>query len=208
MFRLDHFRGFVSYWEIEAGEKCATNGRWIEAPARDFFNTLLQYFHDLPIIAEDLGVITPDVREVMNFFGFPGMRVLLFAFGEDLQVNPYAPHNYIKNCVAYTGTHYNNTIKGWYQREISAEDKKRIFEYVGHEIAEDQIHWELIKLVMNSVADMVIIPLQDILGLGEDSRTNLPASAKGNWRWRFKPEMLSPSIARKLSEITRIHERG
>jgi 4-alpha-glucanotransferase len=208
MFRLDHFRGFVSYWEIEAGEKYATNGRWVEAPARDFFNTLLQHFHDLPIIAEDLGVITPDVREVMDLFGFPGMRVLLFAFGEDLPDNPYAPHNYIKNCVAYTGTHDNNTIKGWFKRETSAEDKKRIFEYVGREVSEDQIHWELIKLVMNSVADMVIIPMQDILGLGEDSRTNLPASAKGNWRWRFKPEMLSPLIAKRLSEITRRHKRG
>ena len=127
MFRLDHFRGFVSYWEIEAGDKCATNGRWVEAPAKDFFNTLQEHFHNLPIIAEDLGVITPDVTEVMNSFGFPGMRVLLFAFGEDLPVNPYAPHNYIKNCVAYTGTHDNNTIKGWFTRETSAEDKKKDF---------------------------------------------------------------------------------
>ncbi len=174
----------------------------------DFFTTLLQHLHDLPIIAEDLGVITPDVREVMDHFGFPGMRVLLFAFGVDMPDNPYAPHNYITNCVAYTGTHDNNTVIGWFKEETSAEDKKRIYDYIGHDVSEDQIHWELIKLVMNSVADMVIIPMQDLLGLGEDSRTNLPASAKGNWRWRFKPETLTPLIAENLSEITRIHGRG
>ncbi|MCR4343958.1 MAG: 4-alpha-glucanotransferase [Candidatus Scalindua sp.] len=208
MFRLDHFRGFVDYWEIHAGEKFATNGRWEEAPAKDFFNTLANHFDRLPIIAEDLGIITPDVRAVMDQFGFPGMRVLLFAFGEDLPLNPYAPHNYIKNCVAYTGTHDNNTIKGWFNNETSAEDRKRIFDYIGHEVSEDQIHWELIKLVMSSVADMVIIPMQDVLGLGEDSRTNLPASSEGNWRWRLLTERLSPLITKKLSEITRIYGRG
>ena len=208
MFRLDHFRGFVGYWEIHAGEKFATNGQWKKAPAKDFFNTLLNYFNNLPIIAEDLGVITPEVRDVMNQFGFPGMRVLLFAFGEDLPSHPYAPHNYIRNCVAYTGTHDNNTVKGWFINETSAEDRKRIFDYIGHEVSEDQIHWELIKLVMSSVADMVIIPMQDVLGLGENSRTNLPASSEGNWRWRLVPERLSPLITEKLSEMTRIYGRG
>ena len=208
MFRLDHFRGFVGYWEIHAGEEFATNGHWEEAPARDFFNTLLNHLGRLPIIAEDLGVITPDVSDVMNQFGFPGMRVLLFAFGEDLPSNPYAPHNYIRNCVAYTGTHDNNTIKGWFNNETSAEDRKRVFDYIGHEVSEDQIHWELIKLVMSSVADMVIIPMHDILGLDENSRTNLPASSEGNWIWRLIPERLSPLIAEKLSEMTRIYGRG
>ena len=208
IFRLDHFRGFAGYWEIQAGDKFATNGRWVEAPAKDFFSTLLKHFHKLPIIAEDLGVITPDVREIMELFGFPGMRVLLFAFGEDLPTNPYAPHNYIKNCVAYTGTHDNNTIKGWFKKETSLEDKKRVLEYIGCKVTEREIHWELIKLVMSSVADMVIIPMQDILGLGENARTNLPASAKGNWRWRLVPERLSPLITKKLSEMTRIYGRG
>ena len=208
MFRLDHFRGFVGYWEIHAGEKFATNGRWVKAPARDFFNTLLNHFDHLPIIAEDLGVITPDVKDVMNQFGFPGMRVLLFAFGEDLPSHPYAPHNYIRNCVAYTGTHDNNTVMGWFKNETSAEERKRIFDYIGHEVSEDQIHWELIKLVMSSVADMVIIPMQDVLGMGENSRTNLPASSEGNWRWRLLPERLSPLITKKLSEMTRIYGRG
>ncbi len=208
MFRLDHFRGFVGYWKIQANEKVATNGRWKEAPAKDFFNTLLEHFHRLPIIAEDLGVITPDVREIMNHFGFPGMKVLLFAFGEDLPTHPYAPHNYIKDCVVYTGTHDNNTIKGWFKRDVSPEDRKRLFGYIGRKVTEKEIHWELIKLVMSSVADMVIIPMQDILGLGEKARTNLPASSKGNWRWRLLPETLSPIIKKRLSDMTRIYGRA
>ncbi len=207
MFRLDHFRGFVGYWEIKADEKFATNGKWEEAPARDFFATILKYFDRLPIIAEDLGVITPDVREIMDLFGFPGMRVLLFAFGEDLPTNPYAPHNYIKNCVVYTGTHDNNTIKGWFKKETGAEDRERISGYIGRKVTERNIHWELIRLVMGSVADKVIIPMQDILGLGEKSRTNLPASSRGNWEWRFVTEGLSPVTKKKLSDMTRIYGR-
>lgn len=207
MFRLDHFRGFVGYWEIPAGEKVATNGEWVEAPAKDFFNTLLKYFNHLPIIAEDLGVITPDVREIMDLFGFQGMRVLLLAFGEDLPTNPYAPHNYIKNCVVYTGTHDNNTVKGWFKKEIGSEDRKRLSEYIGKNVLEKTIHWELVRLAMMSVANVVIIPMQDILGLGEKARINLPASSKGNWRWRLLPERLSPSIKKRLSEMTRIYGR-
>jgi 4-alpha-glucanotransferase len=207
MFRLDHFRGFVAYWKIPANEKNAINGEWVEAPAKDFFNTLFKHFPNLPIIAEDLGFITPDVREIMNLFGFPGMRVLLFAFGEDLPTNPYAPHNYINKCVVYTGTHDNNTIKGWFKREASPEDKKRLFEYIGRKVTEKDVHWELIKLAMRSVAEMVIIPMQDILGLGEKARMNLPASSNGNWEWRLTPEQLSPSLIRKLSEMIRIYGR-
>ena len=207
MFRLDHFRGFVGYWEVKADEKAATKGRWVKAPARDFFDTLLKHFDHLPIIAEDLGVITPDVREIINLFKFPGMRVLLFAFGEDLPTNPYAPHNYIKDCVVYTGTHDNNTIQGWFKNETSPEDKKRIYEYIGRDVTMKDIHWELIRLAMMSVANTVIIPMQDILGMGERSRTNLPASSKGNWRWRLVPERLSPLIIKRLSEMARIYGR-
>jgi len=208
MFRLDHFRGFVGYWEVRAGEKTAVNGKWVEAPAKDFFNTLFKRFYHLPIIAEDLGVITPDVREIMNLFGFPGMRVLLFAFGKNLPTNPYAPHNHIKNCVVYTGTHDNNTIKGWFKKEIGSDGKKRLFKYIGQRVSERAIHWELIRLAMSSVADMVIIPMQDILGLGEKARMNRPASSKGNWQWRVTPEQLSHSLVKKLSEMTRIYGRN
>lgn len=208
LFRLDHFRGFVGYWEIPAHEKNAINGKWEKSPAKDFFRTLLKHFPFLPIIAEDLGVITPDVRDITNLFGFPGMRVLLFAFGEDVSTNPYAPHNYIRNCVAYTGTHDNNTIKGWFHREADAECKKRLSLYVGHNVSENSVHWELIRLAMGSVADLVIIPMQDFLGLGEAARMNLPSSPKGNWEWRFTKEKITPSLLKKLAEITRIYGRA
>jgi len=207
IFRLDHFRGFVSYWKIPANEKTAINGRWEKSPAKDFFNTLFKHFPHLPIIAEDLGVITPDVREIMNLFGFPGMRVLIFAFGEDLSTNPYATHNHIKNCVVYTGTHDNNTIRGWFEKEICPEDRKRLFEYIGKEVSGKKINRELIRLAMMSVANMVIIPMQDILGLGEKARMNLPASSRGNWEWRVTQDQLSPTITQGLSETTRIYGR-
>ncbi len=136
------------------------------------------------------------------------MKVLLFAFGEDLPTNPYAPHNHIKNCVVYTGTHDNNTIRGWFKKELGPEDKKRISEYIGREVSEKTIHWEIIRLAMMSVADMVIIPMQDILGLGEKYRMNLPASSEGNWEWRLLPEQLSPSLLKKLKELTTIYGRN
>jgi 4-alpha-glucanotransferase len=208
LFRLDHFRGFVGYWEVPAGEKTAINGKWVKAPAEDFFKTLLKVFPHISIIAEDLGVITPDVKEIMKKFGFPGMKVLLFAFSEDLPTNPYALHNHINNCVVYTGTHDNNTIKGWFKRELDHEGKKRLSEYLGREVSDKTVHWEIIRLAMMSVADMAIIPMQDVLGLGESDRMNLPASTSGNWEWRLAPDQISPSLIKKLSEITRIHGRG
>lgn len=208
MFRLDHFRGFVGYWQIHSNEKTAIYGKWVDAPAEDFFNTLLQKYPDVSIIAEDLGIITPDVKDIIDKFGFPGMKVLLFAFGEDLPTNPYAPHNHIKNCVIYTGTHDNNTISGWYKSALHAQDRARISEYIGREITEKTIHWELIRLAMMSVADMVIIPMQDLLGLGENERMNLPGSSEGNWEWRLVPEQLSSSLIKKFRDMTKLYGRG
>jgi 4-alpha-glucanotransferase len=208
LFRLDHFRGFVAYWRIRANEKTAINGEWVQAPARDFFNSLLRHFPHLPLIAEDLGIITSDVREVMHQFGFPGMKVLLFAFGGDLPTNPYAPHNHVRNCVVYTGTHDNNTAKGWFKKELGPEGKKRLSEYIGRNVTEKTVHWELVRLAMSSVADMIIIPMQDVLGLGEKARMNLPASTRGNWEWRLKSEQLSATLRKKLAEITAIDGRG
>ena len=208
IFRLDHFRGFVSYWKIPVNEKRAINGRWEKSPAKDFFNTLFKHFPHLPFIAEDLGVITPDVREIMNLFGFPGMRVVLFAFGEDLPANTNAPHNYVKNTVVYTGTHDNNTIKGWFEKDMCPEDRRRLSEYIGHKVSEKTVHWDLIRLAMMSVANMVIIPMQDVLGLGEKARMNLPASSRGNWEWRVTQDQLSSTITQGLSETTRIYGRA
>lgn len=207
LVRVDHFRGFVAYWEVPAGEKVATHGKWIQAPAMDFFNELTKRFPNLPIIAEDLGVITPDVIEVMQHFGFPGMKVLLFAFGEDLPNNPFIPHNLERNCVLYTGTHDNNTIQGWFEKELTAGDKNRLFKYLGRKVSVKELHWELIKLAMMSVANTVIFPMQDILGLGEKHRMNRPARKKGNWKWRLSPEQLTPEVAEKLMNMTEIYGR-
>ncbi len=205
--RLDHFRGFVSYWEVPSDEKTAINGMWVDAPVKDFFDTLYKHFPSLPIIAEDLGIITPDVREIMEMFGIPGMKVLLFAFGDDLPINPYTLHNHIKHSIVYTGTHDNNTIKGWFKNEVSSADRKRIHDYLGREISEDTIHREIIRLAMMSVANMVVIPMQDILGLGEKSRMNLPATSKNNWTWRLLPEQITPALIKELTETTVIYGR-
>ncbi len=206
-FRLDHFRGFVDYWEIKAGEKSAVKGRWVSAPAEDFFNTLIKHFPVLPVMAEDLGFITPDVREVMNKFGFPGMKVLLFAFKANFPESQYALHNHVKNCVVYTGTHDNNTVRGWYSRELGSAGRKRLTEYLGHKVSVKTVHWEFVRLAMRSVADTVIIPMQDILGLGQSARMNKPATSRSNWEWRVKEGQLSGSLIKRLSEITRIYGR-
>ena len=207
LVRIDHFRGFVAYWEIPAGEETAVNGRWVGVDAVDFFDTLLRHFPSLPVIAEDLGVITPDVREVVARYNFPGMKLLIFAFGEDLPTNPYTPHNHVKNCIVYTGTHDNNTIRGWFKDEASADDKKRLFQYLGREVSEKDVHWEFVRLAMMSVANTVILSAQDILGLGGEARMNLPATTKGNWKWRLREKELTSSLSDKLLEMTRIYGR-
>ena len=206
--RVDHFRGFVGYWEVPAGETNAINGRWVEAPAEDFFNALLRRFPRLPIIAEDLGVITPDVREIMHRFELPGMKVLLFAFGDDSATNPYLPHNLPRDCVVYTGTHDNNTTRGWFEREATPETKKRLFRYLGREVPTEEVHWELIRLAMMSAAKMAIIPMQDILGLGEETRMNRPSTTKSNWQWQLLPGQLTPSLAERLREMTEVYGRA
>jgi 4-alpha-glucanotransferase len=208
IFRLDHFRGFVAYWEIEAGEKTAINGKWRNVPVDDFFGTLLARFSSLPMIAEDLGLITPDVHEVMDEYGFPGMKVLLFGFGGDLLSHPYLPHNYRENCIVYTGTHDNNTVRGWYLNEATPVDKERLAEYLGREINEDRVHWELIRLSLNSVADLAITPMQDILGLDQKARMNTPATTNGNWEWRLPPEQITPDVMKQLHRLTVESERA
>lgn len=208
MVRIDHFRGLIAYWEVAANEKNAINGKWVEAPAEDFFNVLLEQFPDSSIIAEDLGIITPDVKEIMDRFGFPGMKVLLFAFGDDLATNPYVPHNHVKKCVLYTGTHDNNTIRGWFENEITQEVKNKFFQYLGRKVSKQDVHWELIRLGMMSVANMVIFPMQDILGLGEEDRMNRPSTAKGNWEWKLLPEQITPSVEQSLLEMTEIYGRA
>jgi 4-alpha-glucanotransferase len=208
LVRIDHFRGFVAYWEVQASEKTAVRGRWVEAPAEDFFCTLCKRFPRPPIIAEDLGIITPDVKEIINRFEFPGMRVLLFAFGGDTSTNPYAPHNHVKNCLVYTGTHDTNTVKGWFENEATHEDKKRLSRYIGHKVSIEDVHWEFIRLAMMSVANTAIVPIQDIVGLGEEARMNRPATSEGNWEWHILPEQLTSQLLGRFLEMTEIYGRA
>ena len=205
--RLDHFRGFVACWEIPAGEATAVNGRWVEAPAKDFFVTLVKEFSVLPIFAEDLGVITAEVREVMHRFGFPGMRVLLFAFGQDLPQQTHAPHNHDSNSVVYTGTHDNDTVTGWFKAGATPDERERLFAYLGRKVSEGEVSWELIRLALSSVAETVVVPMQDLLGLGEEARMNRPATMRGNWEWRLAPEQLTLSLGTRLAEFTELYGR-
>lgn len=208
LVRIDHFRGFTAYWEVLAGEKTAINGRWIKTPGKELFNTMVKHFPHLPIIAEDLGMITEDVRELMACFGFPGMKILIFAFGDDIPSNPYAPHNHIKDCIVYTGTHDNNTVKGWFEEELSEHGKERLSFYLGREVNSDEISYILIRLAMMSVANMAIFPMQDLLGLGSEARMNLPSTPKGNWEWRVMEGQLTPQLSKTLAEMTEIYGRA
>jgi len=208
LVRLDHFRGFIAYWEIPAHESTAMNGRWVEAPVMDFLTTLVKHYPYLPIIAEDLGVITPEVREIMQRFDFPGMKLLLCGFKSDLATDPNLPHHFPKHCVVYTGTHDNNTALGWFRKEATEEDRRRLFQYLGREVSAREVHWDLIRLAMMSPANIVIIPMQDLLGLNEEARMNLPATVQGNWKWRCIHEQLTPAIKARLVEMTRIYGRS
>ncbi|MBS1537912.1 MAG: 4-alpha-glucanotransferase [Bacteroidetes bacterium] len=205
--RIDHFRGLVAYWEISAKEKTAINGRWKLAPAEDFLMTITQYFKDFPVIAEDLGTITPDVKNIMEQFNLPGMKVLQFAFGDSSE-NPYLPHNYNQNSVVYSGTHDNNSTRGWYDSEINKSMKKLIENYIGQKTDAKNINNEIIRLALSSVAKQAIIPLQDVLGLGEESRMNTPSTPKNNWQWRVEQSFLRKSKFKSLLEMTKLYGRA
>jgi 4-alpha-glucanotransferase len=206
--RIDHFRGLVAFWEVPFGEKNAINGRWREVPVDDFLDHLMYKIPSLPVIAEDLGIITPDVREIMRKYEIPGMKVLVFAFTRDIAKNPYIFHNHEKNCILYTGTHDNYPIMGWYHNELGQEDKDRLCTYIGREIPESELPWVLIRLAMMSVANTVIIPMQDILCLGSESRMNNPADNKNNWIWRVSGTYASDKIRTELKNMIQLFGRS
>jgi len=218
MVRLDHFRGFEAYWEVPAGATTAIHGRWVKGPGEDFLSALQDAFGGLPIVAENLGVITPPVEKLRQQFGLPGMSLLQFAFGNDPQGPSFRPHNYARDLVAYTGGHDNDTTVGWWSSS-GAGDSTRTPEdvrkehdfaraYLGFQNDTDaDIHWILIRAVLASVADVAIIPLQDVLGLGTEARMNLPGRVSGNWRWRFRPGMLTDELSAKLRSLTKIYDR-
>jgi 4-alpha-glucanotransferase len=212
--RIDHFRGFAAAWEVPGKDKTAQNGNWVEVPGRELFDALKNAIGDLPFWAEDLGVITPDVEELRDYFGFPGMRILQYAFGGDPN-NKDLPHNYIKNCVAYTGTHDNDTTVGWFHskagkgstRDASEISKEHDFclDYLKSDGRE--IHWDFIRAVWESVADTAIVPMQDLLGLAGNARMNLPASKSGNWSWQCLEDAFSEEISSRLLKLTEIYGR-
>jgi 4-alpha-glucanotransferase len=212
--RVDHFRGFAAAWEVPGGDATAENGRWVDVPGKELFTALKNALGELPVIAEDLGVITPDVEELRDGFGFPGMRILQFAFGGDAK-NHDLPHNYINNCVAYTGTHDNDTTVGWWHSQAGAgstRDEQAIsrehdycLKYLGSD--GEEIHWDFVRAVWASVADTAIAPVQDLLGLGTEGRMNLPASTEGNWYWRFWDGALTEEIRTRLKELTEVYGR-
>jgi 4-alpha-glucanotransferase len=203
--RIDHFRGFEAYWAVKQGEETALNGEWIEAPGKEFFETLKQELGKLPILAEDLGVITPEVEALRDYFDFPGMKILQFAFGSD-PTNPFLPFNYPRNCVVYTGTHDNDTTVGWYEK-LSDYERENLLNYVGG-VTGEGIHWELIRLALSTVANMAILPYQDVLGLGSDARMNFPSKGEGNWEWRYRSEAINDEMRDRLKHLTRAFGRA
>jgi len=202
--RLDHFRGFESYWEIPASEPTAINGHWVPGPKDDLFRVLRERLGDLPFIAEDLGVITPEVNALRDRLGVPGMKVLQFGFG-DPGAHIYLPHNFGPNCVVYSGTHDNDTTLGWWQSGASAEEKRHAAEYFGH--PPDGINWAMIRAAFSSVARMSLVPVQDVLSLGSEARMNIPSRPDGNWGWRLEPGMLTNELADKLAALATVCDR-
>ncbi len=201
--RVDHFRGFEAYWEIPASEPTAVEGRWVRGPGQPLFDALSGALGELPVIAEDLGVITPEVEALRDANGLPGMKVLQFAFAGDAS-DPYLPHNYPRNCVAYTGTHDNDTTAGWYAQAPDAE-RDVVRRYLARDDA--NLPWEFVRLAQASVADLAIAPLQDVLGLGSEARMNTPGRASGNWAWRFAWEDLPDWLAPALQDMARVYGR-
>jgi 4-alpha-glucanotransferase len=201
--RLDHFRGFAGYWEIPFGMPTAEIGRWKKGPGQDLIHAINAALGELPIIAEDLGVITPDVVELRDQFNLPGMKVFQFSFGST-PLDPFLPHMYPENCVAYTGTHDNDTALGWYQ---SAPEKERDFARRYLARSGDDISWDMIRAVWSSVAIFSLAPMQDVLGLGNEARMNLPGRAAGNWNWRMHPDALSERFIERLKETNFLYAR-
>ncbi len=203
VIRIDHFRGFAAAWTVPAGAPTAAHGRWERGPGRRVFDAITAELGEVPIIVEDLGLITPDVVALRQMLGFPGMKVLQFAFDQDPD-NPYLPHNYDRNCVVYTGTHDNQTTVGWFHT-LDEQARRQVQTYIGKDAAD--IAWDFIRLALMSVADLAIVPLQDVMRLGDEARMNTPGRAWGNWSWRFLPHQLHHGLAAGLGDLTDAYGR-
>jgi 4-alpha-glucanotransferase len=203
LVRIDHFRGFEAYWEIPAGDENAVNGRWVKAPGIALFNHLHRIYDPLPLVAEDLGIITPEVEELRDRFDLPGMKVLQFAFSGDSD-NPYLPHRHHANSVVYTGTHDNDTTLGWY-RELDDHSRKHVDEYLGN--SREPMPWPMIRAALGSRAKLAMLPMQDILALDGKHRMNMPGTTEGNWTWRFSWDQVDDDLAPCLRHINELYGR-
>jgi 4-alpha-glucanotransferase len=203
IIRIDHFRGFAGYWSVPYGEKTAINGKWIPGPGKELFEFIRKELGEIPIIAEDLGVMTDDVEDLRDSFSLPGMKILQFAF-DSSEANDYLPHNYPKNCVVYTGTHDNDTIAGWISN-AKEEDRQYLVDYLDSDGKD--LCWDLIRLALASVAYIAVVPLQDLLGLGSEARMNLPGTTINNWMWRAKSSDFTDQLAARLSRLTELYGR-
>jgi 4-alpha-glucanotransferase len=208
--RIDHFRGFAAAWEVPAEDQTAKHGRWVDVPGRELLEALKKAFDDLPVFAEDLGLITPDVEALRDDFQLPGMKVLQFGLGGDSS-NTYLPHHYPHSAVVYTGTHDNDTVVGWYEskRQSADEHAKRELDFCLKYLhsSGEEIHWDFIRAALSSVADTAIIQLQDLLGLDGNARMNLPATEEGNWNWRVRASLLTTDVSDRLKEMTELYGR-
>jgi 4-alpha-glucanotransferase len=218
MVRIDHFRGFEAYWEVPGGEMTAENGTWVKGPGADLFSKLTDALGDLPIVAENLGVITPEVESIRLQFGYPGMAILQFAFSTDPQAPTFRPHNYVRELVAYTGTHDNDTMYGWWRSGVEYSTRSRAdlekeiqdaLNYFGanREQFDREVNWVYIRQLMMSVADTALFPMQDVLGLGSESRMNVPATTGSNWLWRMPADGLREADQRRLKDFAEIYDR-
>ena len=204
IIRIDHFRGLAGYWSVPYGEKTAIKGEWIPGPGKEVFDAIKRGLGDIPIIAEDLGVMTDDVEDLRDSYNLPGMKILQFAFDSD-DANDYLPYNFTKNCVVYTGTHDNDTVTGWI-KNAKDEDRKFMIEYLGTDGSD--LCWDMIRLAWASVAYTAIVPLQDLLCLGTEARMNLPGTTGNNWMWRAKSDDFTDKLAEKLADLTTLYGRN
>ena len=214
MVRIDHFRGFDEYYTIPFGDATAKNGCWVKGPGFDLFKALNDEFGDMNIIAEDLGFLTDSVRDLLKATGYPGMKILQFGFGLDNEDSEYLPHNYPTNCVVYTGTHDNDSIKGWLSTYKTEEERLTVIDYLGLDADPSEplenvkdINWKFVLACMTSVADYSIIPMQDLLGYGSETRVNIPSTVGNNWKWRMAKGAFNDEIIAKLKHLTEISGR-
>lgn len=203
ILRIDHFRGFEAAWEIPSDEETAINGKWVKAPGALLLTALKKSLGEMPLVAEDLGIITEEVDALRSDFKLPGMKILQFAFGDKAE-NPYLPHNYEKNTVAYTGTHDNDTTLGWFN-SLTEEEQQHVYHYLGYSKA--SMPYLLIGTAFSSVANLAVVPMQDVLELASEDRMNTPGTVNGNWQWQFKWGQLTEDKVRKLSGIIKMFAR-